>query len=149
MAAFELATAGDFGKSVQHWQHQEITESSTGRVSSDANNCYRPQRCRPFNVFSFDAQTRNKNIRQIAQSSTTPNEIRALPGEPMMWAARADLDPRLCLQELPRGLVVGPSMGRWLGWEDSNLRMAVPKTAALPLGYTPIRRSNRHNDTTE
>ena len=26
----------------------------------------------------------------------------------------------------------------WLGWEDSNLRMAIPKTAALPLGYTPF-----------
>ena len=26
---------------------------------------------------------------------------------------------------------------RWLGWQDSNLRMAIPKTAALPLGYTP------------
>jgi hypothetical protein len=25
----------------------------------------------------------------------------------------------------------------FLGWKDSNLRMAVPKTAALPLGYTP------------
>ena len=25
----------------------------------------------------------------------------------------------------------------WLGWQDSNLRMAVPKTAALPLGDTP------------
>ena len=24
-----------------------------------------------------------------------------------------------------------------LGWKDSNLRVAVPKTAALPLGYTP------------
>ncbi len=24
-----------------------------------------------------------------------------------------------------------------LGWKDSNLRYAVPKTAALPLGYTP------------
>ena len=27
----------------------------------------------------------------------------------------------------------------WLGWQDSNLRMAIPKTAALPLGYTPAR----------
>ena len=27
----------------------------------------------------------------------------------------------------------------WLGREDSNLRMAVPKTAALPLGYAPMR----------
>ena len=26
-----------------------------------------------------------------------------------------------------------------LGWKDSNLRVAVPKTAALPLGYTPSR----------
>ncbi len=25
----------------------------------------------------------------------------------------------------------------WLGWQDSNLRYTVPKTAALPLGYTP------------
>jgi hypothetical protein len=25
-----------------------------------------------------------------------------------------------------------------LGWKDSNLRVAVPKTAALPLGDTPI-----------
>lgn len=25
----------------------------------------------------------------------------------------------------------------WLGWKDSNLRMPVPKTGALPLGYTP------------
>ena len=52
-----------------------------GRVSSDANKCYRPQRRRSFNVFSFDAQTRNINIRQIVPSSTRPNEIRALHGE--------------------------------------------------------------------
>jgi hypothetical protein len=25
-----------------------------------------------------------------------------------------------------------------LGWKDSNLRVAVPKTAALPLGDTPL-----------
>ena len=28
----------------------------------------------------------------------------------------------------------------WLGREDSNLRMAESKSAALPLGYAPIRR---------
>ncbi len=27
--------------------------------------------------------------------------------------------------------------GLWLGWEDSNPRMAGPKPAALPLGDTP------------
>ena len=27
----------------------------------------------------------------------------------------------------------------YLGWEDSNLRMAESKSAALPLGYTPTK----------
>ena len=26
----------------------------------------------------------------------------------------------------------------WLGWQDSNLRMLVPKTSALPLGDIPL-----------
>ncbi len=34
----------------------------------------------------------------------------------------------------------GPTF--WLGREDSNLRMAVPKTAALPLGYAPVALQN-------
>lgn len=25
----------------------------------------------------------------------------------------------------------------WQGWQDSNLRISVPKTNALPFGYTP------------
>ena len=29
----------------------------------------------------------------------------------------------------------------WLGWQDSNLRMAASKAAALPLGDTPINAS--------
>ena len=29
------------------------------------------------------------------------------------------------------------SLKRWLGWQDSNLRMAASKAAALPLGDTP------------
>ncbi len=33
--------------------------------------------------------------------------------------------------------VVDKSAKSWLGRQDSNLRMAVPKTAALPLGYAP------------
>ena len=31
----------------------------------------------------------------------------------------------------------------WLGWEDSNLRVAESKSAALPLGYTPIGQLSR------
>src|SRR5437870_11873351 len=34
-----------------------------------------------------------------------------------------------------------PARCRWLGREDSNLRMAAPKAAALPLGDSPLRRS--------
>jgi hypothetical protein len=30
-----------------------------------------------------------------------------------------------------------PKSNEWLGWQDSNLRMPVPKTGALPLGDTP------------
>lgn len=33
----------------------------------------------------------------------------------------------------------------WLGRKDSNLRMAVPKTAALPLGYAPAGPGVRHS----
>ena len=29
-------------------------------------------------------------------------------------------------------------LNRWLGREDSNLRMAESKSAALPLGYAPM-----------
>ncbi len=29
-------------------------------------------------------------------------------------------------------------MGKWLGWLDSNQRMAESESAALPLGDTPI-----------
>jgi hypothetical protein len=31
----------------------------------------------------------------------------------------------------------------WLGWKDSNLRMAGSKPAALPLGDTPTRKRKR------
>lgn len=30
----------------------------------------------------------------------------------------------------------------WLGWLDSNQRMAEPKPAALPLGDTPTMKTN-------
>ena len=39
----------------------------------------------------------------------------------------------------PHGLDPAEGNLRWLGWKDSNLRYTVPKTAALPLGYTPAR----------
>ena len=37
----------------------------------------------------------------------------------------------------PSTSYVGTHRSRWLGRQDSNLRMAVPKTAALPLGDAP------------
>ena len=33
---------------------------------------------------------------------------------------------------------------KWLGWQDSNLRMPIPKTSALPLGYTPTIENKDH-----
>ena len=36
-------------------------------------------------------------------------------------------------------LVCVERVTRWLGCQGSNLGMAIPKTAALPLGYTPTR----------
>ena len=35
------------------------------------------------------------------------------------------------------------SYKEWLGWQDSNLRMPIPKTGALPLGYTPTNEVSR------
>ena len=37
----------------------------------------------------------------------------------------------------------------WLGRLDSNQGMAVPKTAALPLGYAPMRRERPYNSVFE
>ena len=42
--------------------------------------------------------------------------------------------------------------GGWLGRQDSNLRMPVPKTGALPLGYAPLPRAGprrEHNSNAE
>ena len=35
-------------------------------------------------------------------------------------------------------LLITYNLKKWLGREDSNLRMPVPKTGALPLGYAPV-----------
>ena len=41
----------------------------------------------------------------------------------------------------PGQKITVPCHKNWLGWQDSNLRYAVPKTVALPLGYTPTVRA--------
>jgi hypothetical protein len=38
-----------------------------------------------------------------------------------------------------RSSLSGTLRPAWLGRQDSNLRMPVPKTGALPLGYAPMR----------
>ncbi len=35
----------------------------------------------------------------------------------------------------------GEILSTWLGWRDSNPRMLVPETSALPLGDTPMCRN--------
>ena len=42
------------------------------------------------------------------------------------------------LSSLPLVTVTCHSASFWLGRKDSNLRMADPKSAALPLGYSPV-----------
>ena len=42
-------------------------------------------------------------------------------------------------KQFRNGLTCGTKHFSWLGREDSNLRMAESKSAALPLGYAPIR----------
>ena len=37
----------------------------------------------------------------------------------------------------------------WLGYQDSNLGMPIPKTGALPLGYTPTLGGQRRNRTAD
>jgi hypothetical protein len=50
-----------------------------------------------------------------------------------LWSQKQRGRPCFCMG----GLFYGISGRDWLGWQDSNLRMPVPKTGALPLGYTP------------
>src|ERR1700678_997062 len=57
-----------------------------------------------------------------------------LPRERRIGIAREQRDRQrakfICLRHRP--------CSKWLGWQDSNLRMAGSKPAALPLGDTPI-----------
>ncbi len=68
-------------------------------------------------------------------------ENASLPGE-RRFSTRLDLLPiaaRSALGDGPAIILIGQAVGRltWLGRQDSNLRMPVPKTGALPLGYAP------------
>ena len=60
-----------------------------------------------------------------------------------MWAERKTIAAQThssAPQDLPRNRLDGFSESAenaWLGREDSNLRMAVPKTEHLPIGATP------------
>ena len=64
------------------------------------------------------------------------------PGAPLGQAHHAPLPPvgaRRVRAGSPRRAWGDPGEAGWLGRQDSNLGMAVPKTAALPLGYAPAR----------
>ena len=50
---------------------------------------------------------------------------------------RHDGTRRHCLNFVLKPYVIDLLGGFWLGREDSNLRMAESKSAALPLGYAP------------
>ena len=56
---------------------------------------------------------------------------------PQLWGSTWGTLAGVTIVKLHVGQDVTSSASNWLGWQDSNLRYAVPKTVALPLGYTP------------
>ena len=46
--------------------------------------------------------------------------------------------PKICIQ-VSRGSILIITIRYWLGREDSNLRMRVPKTRVLPLDDAPVK----------
>ncbi len=72
-------------------------------------------------------------------ANTPPGPQQRVPGTPpgRRSACRTkggDMAQRQAFRQMPDWVDI--SVG-WLGRQDSNLGMAVPKTAALPLGYAP------------
>jgi hypothetical protein len=61
----------------------------------------------------------------------------AAPNLPNFCFAKAfgGSNPTTSIEKRPRSDDLG--LFSWLGWRDSNPRMPVPKTGALPLGDTP------------
>ena len=69
-------------------------------------------------------------------------ETGAWSGAPAAHFPQTETKPYLRNAAVPRGLSGIHMLARgdrtgWLGREDSNLRMAESKSAALPLGYAP------------
>ena len=97
--------------------------------------------------------------RTAAETPHSPQHASAMPDASAAHAA--GLSTQLCCPRRRRGALPAPrapckakaptekirgsearfrhrsGRGKWLGREDSNLRMAEPKSAALPLGYAP------------
>lgn len=77
-----------------------------------------------------------KNARKIFESSNFDEKRQLLnfvysnlwlDGENLLTELREPFSSMTNIQDQPG----------WLGWEDSNLRVPIPKTGALPLGYIP------------
>ncbi len=62
-------------------------------------------------------------------------KLRKVPNEVARYISAATAYPHMSLEACE--IIVEYSGKNWLGWLDSNQRMPIPKTGALPLGYTP------------
>lgn len=78
----------------------------------------------------------SQNARKIFESSNFDEKRQLLnfvysnlwlDGENLLTELREPLSSMTNMQDQPG----------WLGWEDSNLRVPIPKTGAVPLGYIP------------
>ena len=99
-----------------------------------------------------DTRARNcTRIRTLREATETEFQDRCL--KPLDYPSSPGRPKRCCGRKVYRRADMVPTCGcarsraddlslckRWLGREDSNLRMAESKSAALPLGYAPTRR---------
>jgi hypothetical protein len=84
---------------------------------------YFPKRFGDLSAIGKRARTRRTAVNSEAQPAVTAGAPRRSPKNQ---------------QAIFNAFDALKSWRKWLGREDSNLRMAVPKTAALPLGDAPI-----------
>ena len=85
---------------------------------------------------AFCGPLRTRKLETGRAKSLSPDRFRRSPISAPAEARRMRGSP-------PRVTKSAHWRNAWLGREDSNLRMAESKSAALPLGYAPMRRKAR------
>jgi len=111
-----------------------------GSKPEDVELIKKSMSARPSNYEGGDDNDRRRRRRFRHKPLSSPEAATRLPLESKktLLRVRARADRRVCQRRLSR--CINGEMERsqrWLGWKDSNLRMAGSKPAALPLGDAP------------